>query len=495
MRTIVRGEVGNRFTRLVYPFPDDLSDEFTYRPKGYFWQMKRRRGWDGYIRLMKGALVPSGLFLHRYRQIERERKIHFRLKDLRRHVQFKVDSLEGFQLPNKSIEIWEHQSLAVERMMKRSNIGGIVLNATGSGKTMIAAIYFAIMEGSGIFVVDELTLLYQTKEAFENALQEEIGVMGDQEFDSKRVTVATIQTLHKYRQSKILKDLGRSCSAMFLDELHLQLNERTRATLKLLQPRGVFGLTATLELQKDYALFPALALTGPVVYDYPYDKGVREEKLSPGTVVAVDVMRHISFEEGELEELPYTELYGEYLVMSPERNEAIFGLAREAFKRGKRTAILVDRIAHIELIMDELADLKPQAIYGAVPAKVRNRARKDFDAGKVSLLVCNRVFRKGIDIKSLDVIIEAAGGRDGNDVKQKYGRGARIVSGKTGLIYFDIGDKAPMRGCNPFRDATLSRRRALRELKVTVDPQVWRNNAPYLFDLAETRLKGLISTK
>jgi superfamily II DNA or RNA helicase len=480
---------------LIYPFPDDLSDEFTFRPKDYYWQMKRRRGWDGYIRLMKGALVPSGLFLHRYKQIEKERKIHFRLKDLRRHVQFSIDSLEGYQLPDKSIEIWEHQSIAVERMMRRSNIGGIVLNATGSGKTMIAAIYFSIMQGSGIFVVDELTLLYQTKEALEAALQEEVGIIGDQEFDPRRITVATIQTLHKYRKSQVMKDLGNNCSAMFLDELHLQLNERTRATLKLLQPTGVFGLTATLELEKDYALFPALALTGPVVYDYPYEKGVREEKLAPGTVVAVDVLRHIEFAEGELEEIPYTALYGEYLVMSPERNEAIFALAREAVKRGKRTAIIVDRIAHIELLMDELADLNPEAIYGAVPAKVRNRARKDFDAGKIKLLICNRVFRKGIDIKTLDTIIEAAGGRDGNDVKQKYGRGARIVSGKTGLIYFDIGDKAPIRGCNPFRDSTLARRRALRELKVTVDPQLWRNNAAYLFDLAELRLKGLISTE
>lgn len=495
MRTVVRGEVGNRFTRLVYPFPDDLSDEFIFRPKDYYWQMKRRRGWDGYIRLMKGSLVPSGLFLHRYKQIEKERKIHFRLKDVRRHVEFKVESLDGYQLPNKSIEIWEHQRLAVERMMQRSNIGGIVLNATGSGKTMIAAIYFSIMEGSGLFVVDELTLLYQTKEALENALQEEIGVIGDQDFDPKRITVATIQTLHKYRKSKVMKDLGNNCSAMFLDELHLQLNERTRSTLKLLQPRGVFGLTATLELERDYALFPALALSGPVIYDYPYEKGVREEKLSPGTVVAVDVMRHIEFAEGELEELSYAEVYRQYLAESPERNEAITALAREAFRRGKRTAILVDRIAHIELLMEELADLNPQAIYGAVPARVRNRARKDFDAGKLPILICNRVFRKGIDIKSLDTIIEAAGGRDGNDVKQKYGRGARIVSGKTGLIYFDIGDKAPIRGCNPFRDSTLSRRRALRELKVTVDPQIWRNNAEYLFDLAETRLKGLISSK
>ena len=485
---IVRGTVRNRVVELSYPFPDGLSKEFRFRPKGYFWNPRYKAGyWDGWIRLMTGCSIPTGLFLARHKQIEREWDIRFKLADERLPVTFRVETLKGYDLPSPKYTLWDHQRKAVQRAMQRASIGGIILNATGSGKTILAGAYFAILQGSGIFVVDELTMLYQTKEAFEDVLQEEVGVIGDQEYDPKRITVATVQTLDKYRNDPRFRKLGKECAAMFIDELHLQLNDRTRRMVKTLSPRGVFGLTATLEIEKDHALFPALALTGPVVYSYSYETGVRQRKLAPGVVIGVDVLRQVEFDSEDA----YSNIYRDHLVRSPERNACICSLAREALRRGKRTTIIIDRIEHIEILMRELAALRPQAIYGGVPARIRNLTRKRFDAGSLKLLICNRVFRKGVDIKSLEVIIEAAGGRDRNDVQQKYGRGARIVSGKTGLIYFDVGDRAPVRGVNPFRDATLARRRALRELGVTVYSRNWQDNAKALFDVAEEHLKLL----
>src|SRR5438105_1362935 len=87
-----------------------------------------------------------------------------------------------------------YQKEAVEAMIKASSNGGLILAATGVGKTFLAAEYMRRLDGMSVFIVDELALLEQSRRALEAALGEKVGVVGRSEFDPRRVTVATVQT-------------------------------------------------------------------------------------------------------------------------------------------------------------------------------------------------------------------------------------------------------------------------------------------------------------
>jgi superfamily II DNA or RNA helicase len=83
--------------------------------------------------------------------------------------------------------------------------------------------------------------------------------------------------------------------------------------------------------------------------------------------------------------------------------------------------------------------------------------------GGLQLVIANRVFEKGINIKALDCIIDGTAGKSANGVKQRFGRGVRTLADKGQLVYFDVGDVG---ADNRFEAATRSRRKAIASLGV-----------------------------
>src|SRR5262245_34854775 len=165
-------------------------------------------------------------------------------------------------------------------MMKTKN-GGLVLSPTGSGKTFIVGMYFKHLVGRGVFIVDELTLLHQAKEELEKVLGERVGTVGESKYRPRRITVATIQTLQLHTGDPEFDEWKSKIRAMVIDEVHLHLNKRTKEVLNDIQPRVVFGLTATLELQKKHIRMAAHAMCGRVIFDYNLKEATEEKFLTP----------------------------------------------------------------------------------------------------------------------------------------------------------------------------------------------------------------------
>jgi superfamily II DNA or RNA helicase len=84
------------------------------------------------------------------------------------------------------------------------------------------------------------------------------------------------------------------------------------------------------------------------------------------------------------------------------------------------------------------------------------------DAGKANLIIANQVFKKGINIKRVDLIIDCAQRSNKNDVLQKFGRGVRLHSDKKGLLYVDIATVPQM------EKQARSRYNALKSAKISV---------------------------
>lgn len=453
----VKAIVSNRqtiFPGLAPHTRELLSACWSFQPPGYQWMPKYKFGqWDGWIRMMRYGNVPTGLFLATKAEIEKEFQIQFDCEYRCEPVHFSGDIRSDRP----------YQVECVKAMQKAAQTGGgLVIAATGSGKTRSVGMLFRTLHGSAVFVVDELTLLEQAREMLESVLEEPVGKIGESEFRPQRITVATVQTLYVYRAKQAFLDWARKLTVMVVDEVHLALNYRQLEVLRRFQTPTVFGLTATLELQKHHVRMQAYALTGPVCFQYSLAKGKDQGYLAGGACVQVCVKQNIGAKNS------WNTDYKKIVVSADDRNELIAGIVREALDAGRSVVVLVQWVSHIRILTRLLADIPHRLIHGDVDVRERVMSKKKFNKGDLRLIIASSVFKKGIDLPRIDCIIEASSLKSRNDTIQKFGRGVRNFDGKDALVYFDIGDID-----NRFEESADSRRSALLSAGIPVRRIIW----------------------
>lgn len=143
--------------------------------------------------------------------------------------------------------------------------------------------------------------------------------------------------------------------------------------------------------------------------------------------------------------ITYQEAYDKYIVNNEERNWLISALVKEAYKRGMYTIVLVERLKHLEKLSKRLEDVPHKIVAGTFKGKgismeTRLKSQKKFEKGKIRVILANKVFKKGVDLKRLDFIINATGRKSKEDAIQIFGRGLRTHVDKDGLICIDIND-------------------------------------------------------
>ncbi len=161
---------------------------------------------------------------------------------------------------------------------------------------------------------------------------------------------------------------------------------------------------------------------------------------------------------------------------------------------------------HLEEVSKKLKTLnvKHKVIAGTYKGKgikvsKRLERKQKFEDGKIRCLVVNKVMKKGIDIKRVDVIINAAGKPNTNDCIQIFGRGVRTHNDKTGLICFDIFDldtrDKRRQKKNWLHKASKRRIRAYKKVGLTVKQIQYTEDISYteVFKKAELWLQQEIS--
>lgn len=414
MKTIVR--LTNRTAEFERPYPyEEINELLKYRKPGWDYTPSGRAyvqwridveakraleedgpvGWDGYLHLLKGGKVGAGVFLAMREKLEEVTGGVFVVDDVRKPPKFR-DLPHGEQDRDYQIECFE-------KMQTASKTGGLILNATGSGKTYIAGKYFKALVGHGLFVVDELALMKQAQAELSKVIGEAVGEIGNGVFNPKRITVATIQTLHRHRLSNVFVPWTRLLQTIIIDEVHLALNRSNFQTVAAIRPPTVFGLTATLELRKKSVSMRAYDLCGPVVFEYPLSKGVAAGVLSKGVVVQVNLENKYKgapvkgwsyLQRRQIHRKRYQEEYVSLIVDGFYRNNFIVEMIGEAHSRGKYTILLVERIAHLKKISEMLGDLPHHLVFGEKKVDQRMISKLKFELGNIRVLLVNKVFQK-----------------------------------------------------------------------------------------------------
>jgi superfamily II DNA or RNA helicase len=483
----IRAVLGNRTSRLIPPYPFDLLDKLTsyaipgvyFMPQFNRWhevekvidgekRLVQERVWDGKCHLLnkKTHTLPTGLLLSLQKDLVQQGFLVHTDRSLRKcpsvwlEKEGKDQSALRYFVKGKFPGAREYQIEALLAMLRNCPSGGLILQATGSGKTRLAAMLFSVLfDVKCLFVVDELTLLYQAQKEIVETIHERVGVVGESRFKVERVSVATIQTLDLHKNDPIFRKWLDSVGVMVLDELHVQMARRNFSVVEKLQPPAVYGLTATLELKKKHVRLRAYSLCGPVLYEYPASEGIKDKFLVKACIVRVSVPREVELVRGGSRTMEYMRNYKKIVSHSKNRNDVVEALARAAVGDGRRVIVLVEWVKHLKILGKRLADLRPALIWGGVGSTERRKAQKSFEKDQLRLAIVNKVFQKGINIKKIDCGIDASAMRSANQAIQKLGRFLRTCDGKGYALYFDISDeqnrfeKAAKRRASAFRKA------------------------------------------
>jgi superfamily II DNA or RNA helicase len=326
----------------------------------------------------------------------------------------------------KTVALRDYQEKAVADVLAHDM--GVLYGATGSGKTYMAAGIIGKRGLRTLFLVHTKDLLYQAKKEFEKILGVKVGVIGDGEFETEAITVATVQTLYKRIEEGMLKEIQDKFDMIIQDETHHIPASTFYEVTGYFSCRYVYGLSAT-PYRLDGADLFIEAAAGPIVA-----KISASDLISQG-VLSRPVIRFIPLHgETSYSSAPRFAVINKYLVNNEARNREIAALATKYVEEGRTVLVAINQVKHGQNIMKYL----PTAtlLTGQDDTYTRKKVLDQLRERKVKILV-STLMKEGVDVPSLDVVINAAGG---TDTMQLVGRVLRKAEGKDAATIIDFID-------------------------------------------------------
>jgi len=198
-----------------------------------------------------------------------------------------------------------------------------------------------------------------------------------------------------------------------------------------------FGFTATFDEVKLQAKFAIEGNIGQVVGELTMEKAQEMEILAKPKLHILKVPRQF------IDSRNYQDVYNEAVVHSRTRNRLIASTIRDYIQNNKIVMVFVTKIDHgkeIQRITKHVFGIDIPMIEGETDSKQREKTKKALLDKRLKCVIATVVWKEGLNIPTLDVIINASGGKDDLQILQLIGRGLRLSEGKSEMILVDFFD-------------------------------------------------------
>jgi superfamily II DNA or RNA helicase len=439
----------------------DLDKRTSYKIEGARFVIAfRQKRWDGKEHLMKydpmkGVYrVPIGMADEVFAAFEAS-KLAYEVVDSRKRPE------PVFEIKwNPEVVLRPYQIDAINAFADRPredprSTFGFFKMAIRSGKTTTTSGLIAKLRVRTLFVVPSQMLLDQTIESFEKSLGVKIGKIGDGVCDPQDITVATAQSLLALRggtktkkgeevevpASPLYAWLVKAVDFLVVDEVHHVNADKWREMLLDFRPFYRLGLTATppinTEGDNSKGSIWLKAFVGGIVYEITPTKLIELGFLMRPTI-ELHTIRHPK----TLEKRRWSaKLWDEAIMANSYRNGLIVSRTMELVQEGHRVLVVAGRTGHIAAlreVFETLAGVRPLVVTGTSRAPERKEAVRRFVAKDPAILI-GTVFKEGVDIPSVEVVVIADGGADEKMTVQKM-RSLTKTDGKTQCLVVDFLD-------------------------------------------------------
>jgi len=326
----------------------------------------------------------------------------------------------------EGIKFYRDQVKVFRQAMSKSR--GVIKAPTGSGKTVLGAGLIRMYNPVNcFFLVHTQDLLYQTREEFERLLGQDVGIVGDGQYQLRPVTVATVQSMG-------IEELKRLdfVDMVIVDECHHASGGMYRKVLNRMYRAGVrYGLTATPRKDEEGAMWTR-AVLGEQIASVSTKELVDKGRLAKPEVMFYKVPWHkdIAVLSG------YRQVYNKGIIYYQARNRIICDVVKE-LKRNGSVLVHVKEVKHGEEL-ERFGAVR--FVHGGTDVDIRMKVKEALKRKTELAVCCTDVWGEGTDIPSLDAIVFAGGGLSEIKVLQKIGRGLRKKKGRNVVRVVDFVD-------------------------------------------------------
>ena len=328
---------------------------------------------------------------------------------------------------------------------------GIIELATGGGKTFIIANLVYIVsqliskQEKILIIVPDIGLVEQTYKDFVSynfPIEQVTKWTGNNELNlNARVIIANLGILQSEKSDlSWFKEVGM----LIVDECHkLRKGNKVCKLIDKIPTLRRFGFTGTLP-EGEIDKWNINNNLGPVIYkktttELREDVGDKYIANAQALAVYLEYDRVPDYTSIAASQRYLFEL--DFIHNSEFRNKVIKSVVG---KLNNNCLILVDHIAHGDVLYKTLSDLQNKRVYfiqGSVEIEDRQKIQQMMEAqNNIVCVAISKIFSTGISIKNIHYIMFAAGGKSKIKVLQSIGRGLRTHKDKDLLVLIDIVD-------------------------------------------------------
>jgi len=336
----------------------------------------------------------------------------------------------------EGIELRSFQNNLIEKIFVFER--GVLKAPTGTGKTILGLSIIASMGyiDQVLWLCHTKDLLYQTAAEAEKFFgKKAIGLIGDGHKEAdKFLTIATRQSF-----KDLADDLGTSYDVVIVDETHhisKFKSDYAEILHKVFAPIRI-GLTATLSTDAE-AKLAMEALIGPLIGEFTINEGIEQGMMAKIKIKIIKMPKLQRIRDLR----KYPDVYEQGIVRRLDRNRIIIDLIKLYNQEKISCLVIVNQIAHGHLLMSmaKHCGLNTVFVYSNTDSEMRVETKQALNGFTIGSVIATTVWKEGINIPELGVVINAAGGKSEISTLQSIGRGTRKTATKEELIIVDFFD-------------------------------------------------------
>ena len=325
--------------------------------------------------------------------------------------------------------------LQLNRVREQGKKKALVISATGTGKTYLAAFDVrAFRPKRMLFIVHREQILKKAMQDFKRVLgghESDFGLYtGNHRDKDAKYVFATIQTLA--RDTHLYQFANDHFDYILIDEVHKAGAASYRKLMTYFRPDFYFGMTATPDRTDGENIYELFDYT--VAYDIRLQDALEANLLAPFHYIGVTAYEMDGLLETKTEQL-------KYLVMD-ERIDYILDKINYYGYSGERVVglmfcSLVEEAEQLSTLLNERG-LRTVALSGKHRPEEREMAVQQLENGELDYILTVDIFNEGIDIPSINQIVMLRQTESSIVFIQQLGRGLRKSNKKEFVTVIDF---------------------------------------------------------
>ena len=336
--------------------------------------------------------------------------------------------------PPKPYDVQQEAMDSLQSSRQEGNQAGLVVLATGLGKTWLSAFDSDREEFQRIlFVAHREEILTQARETFRRVHPDvRLGDYTGQEKDvDAQIIFASVQTLSRAQHLRAFETTAFDYIVM--DEFHHASARTCRKIIDYFEPQFLLGLTATPERTDGGDLLQLCQEN--LVYKCDLVEGIQRDLLCPfhyfGVPDDIDYAQ-IPWRSGKFGEKELTEHWA-----TQARAQNVF--EQHEGKAGSRTLAFCCSQLHADFMKQYFRqrDIRAAVVHSGVNSDPRTASLEQLRDGKLDIVFSVDMFSEGLDMPNVDTVMMLRPTESRLLWLQQLGRGLRKSEGKEYLTVLD----------------------------------------------------------